>query len=281
MQDTHKRANLRKERKMAREQIDCTAESVAPVNRDTQILIDVTPCETEATLTRVCANISGFTDDSEETMEEYDYCSGKETAVEDFKDKVSVEGHVHLTDPAHSYIRRIKYKKNQRRGFAQKIEADGTITQGPCTYTEIKTFGGDMSGRMDFSFGINWDNSSKFDVITPDDGFELPPLPAGTWDVSTPAEATLTYTFPNVTDDDKKALPIAQVFAQKYKIMGADATDNIEPIIYVLDVVTNETTTDYVLKFDFTNYVDVAGINYGLYTNSGAIYPESTEQYTI
>lgn len=257
---------------MARQTIDCSTSATA-VNRDTKLFIDLTPCESTPTYTRVCAKITNLSDDSSETIEERDYCSGKETEVTEFKQSVGVSGHADMEDPMHNYVQTAKGKTGAgRRTNAMLVYPSGRIYEGPATLTDIKDFGGDMSNRLDFSFNVAFDSGDGMTIINPNDSIDLGAFPTPVWDLNG-ASSTLTLTFSNDT-----TRPIENAFADKFKIIGTDGT-NIVTLDYTSVVDTTETEVIYTLTFDESTYTDFAAVNYGVYTYAGKLYDQSTYQY--
>lgn len=256
-----------------RQQLNCLS-AAAAVNRDLQFQMDLTPCAATPTYARVCAKITGFGDETSETVEERDYCAGKETDVTDVVIGVSVSGHVDLDDATHKYIRKIKSLTGSgRRTNGRLIHPDGTIYEGPITITDIKDFGGDMSNRLDFSYKATFDSGSDLTVINPDDSLNLDPFPEPIWTIDG-VNSSLVLEF---TNDVTR--PVESVIDSKLKVVANDGIDT-SILSYTAVVDTTEATVTYTLNFDATGFTDFALVNFGVYTYAGLIYEESVFNYT-
>lgn len=103
--------------------------------------------------------------DSDEETDDTAYYDGDgtpETDVISVKKTWAAEGSYLDSDPAHKFLRSIENKSGEhRKGMYKQVRQNGDVLEGPATFTDVITTGGEASDFEPLQVTINWDREPK------------------------------------------------------------------------------------------------------------------------
>ena len=247
------------------------------INKDIKAYIDLTPCDAQPTWAEIRKNITSVSDDMDETVEDYENFDGDESEVVDVKHIFGFEGNSNYSDIAQKHIINMKGKTgNGRRGNFKVVYPWGTIVEGAGTVTDIVVLGGDAKNRLDFSFNLSFDSGATEEILAVLPKVVLEALPTPTYTAGT---KTLKFTFPNTTDENKSAQPIATMLSEK---LGLVVNNNTLPEYLIKEsVVGNNLIIELVLPSGVTPSGNILVVNKGVLTKSLQSYAPSVQSVSV